>query len=481
MNIRKQLSTGLATLGMLVGGLVLAASPALAATLPGVNTEPATAVTQTSATLNGSVSPEGTSVTACQFEVGPFEGFYPEAVPCAQTLPLTGNGNLPVSVALTGLMPGSVYYYRISATNENGTSEEASAQSFETLPAVEGVSTLAATAVTSSGATLNGSLEPNGTDAHYFFEYGITSGYGASTSNGDAGSQSGPTPVSASVGDLLANQEYHFRLVAQNSLGTTYGADEVFLTSAVAPVIEGSGPPVSVSRDSAVLAFAVDSENSLTTYQVEYDTDAGYEARSVPTKRSNGVSEVLDVALDDLSPGTTYHYRLLASNAVGSVSGSDQTFTTEPPTPPLAVTGGAYAIGQNTATIAASVSSQGLDTIYGFEVGAGEGYGLPTGLGTMSAGEEGITLTLSGLQPGTTYHYRVTASNPDGVVYGSDQSFTTAGVAVPLAVPPAPLLISTPKVTFPSVKASTKSKTQSKRKPKQSKAKKRRHKAKRKR
>jgi phosphodiesterase/alkaline phosphatase D-like protein len=480
MSIRKRVSTGLVTLCVVAGSL-LSATGALAATAPPtVSTEAATALTPTSATLHGAVNPEGTPVTACQFEIGPFEGFYTEAVPCAEALPLAGSTSVPVSAALTGLTPGGVYYYRVSATNENGTSEATSVQSFATPPAVEGVSTAAATAVASSTAMLNGSLEPNGTDAHYHFEYGITSEYGSSTSSGDAGSQSGPTAVSTALTGLLPNQEYHFRLVAQNGFGVNRGADEVFITSAVAPVIEGSGPPVSVSRGSALLAFNTNAQNSLSTYQVEYGPDTSYGARSAPIERSTGVAEAVDLVLDDLIPGTLYHYRLLASNATGSVSGPDETFTTSAATPPLVATGGANAIGQNSATITASVNPQGLDTIYGFEVGTGAGYGLPTGLGTVSAGEEGIALALSGLQAGTTYHYRVLASNADGVVYGSDQAFTTTGVAVPLTAPVSPPLISTPNVAFPSVKAPAKAKAKSKSKPKKKSTKKPKRKAKRK-
>jgi phosphodiesterase/alkaline phosphatase D-like protein len=464
MSVRKQLSAALVVFGVAVGCL-FSVTGALAATAPPtVGTEAATGVTPTSAVLHGVVNPEGSAVSACQFEVGPFEGFYPEVIPCAQVLPLTGSSNVAVSAALTGITAGGVYVYRVSATNENGTSEAASVQSFATPPAVEGVSTAAATAVTSSTATLNGNLEPNGTDAHYSFEYGVTSGYGSSTSSSDAGSQSGPTAVSTALDGLLANQEYHFRVVAQNSFGATRGADEVFTTAAVAPVIGGSGSPVSVSRDAALVAFSVNAENSLSTYQLEYGLDASYGARSAPVKRSTGITEPVDLVLDDLVPGTIYHYRLLASNAMGSVSGPDGTFTTAPATPPLVATGAANGIGQNTATITASVNPEGLDTIYGFEVGVGDGYGLPTGLGTVSAGEEGITLQLSGLQPGTTYHYRVLASNADGVVYGSDQAFTTTGIAVPLTVPASPPLIATPKIAFPTTKAATKPKAKPKKK-----------------
>jgi phosphodiesterase/alkaline phosphatase D-like protein len=457
MSIPTQTSKILATLGGVLAAMVLGSAPASAApVLPVVSTGAVSSLAPTSATLNGSVNPKGTSVTECNFEIGPYAEWLYEVIPCAQALPLSGSSSLPVSLAFTGLAPGSVYYYRLAATNGNGTSQGA-VQSFTTLPAVEGVSTLAATALTSVEATLNGSLEPNGVDAHYFFEYGPDTSYGSNTTTHDAGTQSEPEAVAATLTGLIPNKTYHYRLVAENSMGTTYGVDQTLLTSAVAPVVSQFGSTVALSRSSAVLAVTADSGNTPTAYLVEYGSSSAYGSRSAPTNNSANAVEAIDVSLEDLTPGTLYHYRLVASNTVGTVTGPDQTFTTAAAQPPLSATGAASGVGQNNATITGVVSSAGLPTNYGFEIGTGSGYGQPTGIGTLSSGEESIALTLTGLQPGTTYHYRVVASNADGTVYGSEQALTTAGVAVALTVPPAPPLISTPKVAFPSVKAPAKS------------------------
>jgi hypothetical protein len=83
-----------------------------------VSTGVASAVTSTSATLNGTVNPKGIPVSACAFEYGTRAGAFTNTVPCS---PLPGDGTtpVPVSAALTGLPPGTAYYYRLVATDAN--------------------------------------------------------------------------------------------------------------------------------------------------------------------------------------------------------------------------------------------------------------------------------------------------------------------------------------------------------------------------
>jgi hypothetical protein len=117
-------------------------------------------------------------------------------------------------------------------------------------------------------------------------------------------------------------------------------------------------------------------------------------------------------------------------------------------------TGGASGVTANTATLSATVATQGLPAAYGFEIGTGStAYGPPAGLGFVGAGagEATVTLVLTGLLPGTTYHYRVTATNVDGTSYGADRSFTTPVFPGTFTTPPAalPLLAITP-IVFPA-------------------------------
>jgi hypothetical protein len=94
--------------------------PAVA--VAGVSTEAASAVTPTSATLNGTVNPEGIPVSACEFEYGSKAGAFTNTIPCSPP-PGGGTNPVPVSAALTGLTPGASYHYRLAATDANGTND----------------------------------------------------------------------------------------------------------------------------------------------------------------------------------------------------------------------------------------------------------------------------------------------------------------------------------------------------------------------
>jgi hypothetical protein len=58
-------------------------------------------------------------------------------------------------------------------------------------------------------------------------------------------------------------------------------------------------------------------------------------------------------------------------------------------------------------------------------------------------------LTLEDLQPGTTYYYRLVATNADGTTYGEDETFTTPGYLSPIIQPATPPLLAIPAIAFP--------------------------------
>jgi hypothetical protein len=132
--------------------------------------------------------------------------------------------------------------------------------------------------------------------------------------------------------------------------------------------------------------------------------------------------------------------------------GNDATFTTAAAAPPLVSTGGGSNVSQNSATISGTVDPQGLQTSYGFEIGTEPGdYGPATGLGSIGAGttEEAVSLALQDLQPGTTYYYRLVATNVDGTSYGQDETFTTPGYLNLIMQPATPPLLAIPNIAFP--------------------------------
>ena len=159
------------------------------------------------------------------------------------------------------------------------------------------------------------------------------------------------------------------------------------------------------------------------------------------------------VVLSGLKPGTTYHYRLVVSNATGTSYGPDEAFTTAPATPPAVATGAAVEVSATAATLTGTVGPRGLPTSYVFEVGTDTGYGGAKLFGNAGegTGEEQVSVALRFLIPGTTYHYRLVASSFDGTTYGQDETFTTPGVPSPVTQPPGTPLLASSTGVFPSI------------------------------
>ena len=131
-----------------------------------------------------------------------------------------------------GLKAGRTYYVRLVATSTKGTVDGA-LETFATAAAAKPtVSTSSATGILTTTATLTGTINPNGSDTTYWFEYGTSAGYGSRTAKVDAGSGTAAVQVSAPISGLKAGTAYLFRLVATNSTGTSTGIGQVVDTAA---------------------------------------------------------------------------------------------------------------------------------------------------------------------------------------------------------------------------------------------------------
>jgi hypothetical protein len=330
--------------------------------------------------------------------------------------------------------------------------------------------------------TLTGSINPEGASVETCsFQYGLTAGYGVDTPCAQGTPMAGTSvlPVSADVSGLTLNHPYHYRLATTDSHGPVNGSDQTF-TILVRPTVEDQQPSSSaITRSTARLSGTVDPEQGNTRYHFEYGTGEDYGERTSVGITGDLISGDIPFTQEvvGLMPDTVYHYRLVATNVAGTTFGADHTFTSGKATPPGVLTGGATNVAQNTATIEGTVDTNGLPSSYGFEIATGTDYGPPTGLGYIGAGsdEAVASLQLTGLVPGTTYHYRLTSSSVDGTVYGADRTFTTSVFANTFAEPPAPLpFVSVPSIVFPSEpksqvvkkKAKAKSKVKKRRKAK---------------
>jgi hypothetical protein len=326
-----------------------------------------------------------------------------------------------------------------------------------------------ATGVTSFTATLAGKVDADGTSgASYYFEYGTSTAYGASSpaQPGTAFSGTSPVPATTSLSGLAPETIYHYRLDATNSSGhVSYGKDETFTTSAaIAPTVNDRAPAASeVLASSARLTGTVNPEHSQTFYHFEYGPTTAYGSSTPTADAGDGYGdELFSQLLAGLAPGTTYHYALVASDPAGTVIGPDETFTTAAATPPLLSTGAASSPSSTSETLTGTVEPRGLPTSYQFEIGTSTSYGgLLAGAVETLTGSEGVSVTFQGLPLGTAFHYRLVASNADGTTYGPDETFTTPGYVNPLVVPAAqPLIagsinVSPPKTTTTVAKTLT--------------------------
>jgi hypothetical protein len=124
------------------------------------------------------------------------------------------------------------------------------------------VTTDAATTLSSAGATLNGTVNPNGNATTYYFEYGPSKAYGTKTAVVNAGSGNAKQPASQPVSGLTASTTYHFRLVATNAAGTTTGKDRAFTT--LAPGQTGRGLSIAARPNPLVWGGATTISGQLT-------------------------------------------------------------------------------------------------------------------------------------------------------------------------------------------------------------------------
>jgi hypothetical protein len=213
--------------------------PALSFSTPGavnVQSDQATNVTASSATLNGTINPEGIELEECFFEYGT-EGFG-STIPCAESPTAIGSGNSPVSVHadLTGLNGGSEYQFRLAGKSELGSSQAAGA-AFKSLgPSIVGTPGVTALDTT---AKFSGEVNPNLDLTFYRFEYVTKADFEVSEFanaeeapvGGDpAGSGSTAVEVKADATGLQPNSDYVVRLVASNASGDAVGQSVNFRT-----------------------------------------------------------------------------------------------------------------------------------------------------------------------------------------------------------------------------------------------------------
>ncbi|OGU27792.1 MAG: hypothetical protein A2X66_07410 [Ignavibacteria bacterium GWA2_54_16] len=332
-----------------------------------------------------------------------------------------------------GLISGAKYFYRVSAVDSTGFEGAKSYAASALISSSLVVTTTAATNITGTSATVNGSVNPAGLATTIWFEWGVDSLFRAysSTPSQSIGSGTSAISVTANLSGLNQNRKYYYRVVAQNSGGTSSGSALSFTTTPPLPAVTTASAS-SITSTTAVLNGTVNPSGALTAASFEWGTISTLSSAASTTSRSIG-SGTSDVAVADtlsgLNANTTYYYRAVGVNGAGTQKGSIVSFTTKGAgVAPTVTTGSPMSISTTSATLTGSVNPNGLSTSVVFQYGTSTGYGnqvTATQSPVNGASAVSVSALLSGLSAGTTYHYRVVATNSAGTANGVDQTFVS--------------------------------------------------------
>ncbi len=308
-------------------------------TRPSIVAESANGVTRSAANLRGKVDPNDGLVTKCEFLYSTSPNF--EGAPHVECASFPGGGEKEVRVSahVTGLSLHTTYYYRLVAENAYG-EELGSVTKFRTPPREPNVVTEAAGHVARHSVTLNGSVNPRGSEILTCeFEYGTSILFGskAPCSPLPAGEGESAISVSAEVGGLNEDTTYYFRLVATNAFGAAAGGHSKFTTLPARPKAVTLGVS-HVTDESAQLNAAVNPNALLVNLcEFEWGTSTAYGHRALcSTFPGEGEDPVaVSTSLTGLAPATTYDYRIVAGNSAGIAFGGNFKLTTPAEGPPL--------------------------------------------------------------------------------------------------------------------------------------------------
>lgn len=346
-------------------------------------------------------------------------------------------GTVAVSTTISGLQHNTPYHWRVVVRTSNGTFDGVDHEF--SIPYEPEIREEQASQVFNTRASLGGWIQPAGIETKYWFEYGPTEAYGTRTEEASAGSGDVFEGVSIHLENLEPGTVYHFRLVATNAHGTTFGRDSEFETHGGIASVD-TLPAAGIGYRSAAFRGTIYGKEVATTYSFDYGTTTSY-GQQTPEWKARGEehAEINEADVTGLTPGTVYHYRIVATNSYGTSYGADQTFSTG--TEPVVETDAPTAVGYDEATLSGTVNPRGTAISYYFAYGPSEAYGSRTAESTAGSGMASVQKmqSVSGLEEGTTYHFRMVATSSYGTTYGADQTFST-GVK-PLVQTDAPTMI----------------------------------------
>lgn len=205
-----------------------------------------------------------------------------------------------------------------------------STPSTPTNPTPPTATTGSAESITLTGATLAASINPNGAETTYRFEYGTSTSYGLRTADATVPAGTSATTVKVPITGLTQATQYHFRVVATNAAGVVPGSDKTFTTtSAPKRPSVATRAPSPVGPNDATLLGRVNPQAQDTTVRFEWGTSTKYGKTTPSQTVAPGTATVtVPATISGLKANTRYYFRTVATNKTGTSRSTARSFTT---------------------------------------------------------------------------------------------------------------------------------------------------------
>ena len=267
------------------------------------------------------------------------------------------------------------------------------------------------------------------------FQYGTDTSYGESAPCEPAAPYtSDQALVTADLKDVLDGETtYHYRIVAADANGTAKGPDMTITPHNVKALT--TGPASEITNDSVKVSGTFEGNGEDTTYYFEFGRTIGY-GHKTPLPAGDAGEPIgpttIETHLSGLTAGSTYHYRVVAANGLGTSRGHDETFTTYDL--PSILGFSTSNVTATSADVSARINPNGFETTYEVQYGQTKDYGstepIPPSILAAGTSPEDVSIHLSDLE-GIVYHFRVVARSVWGTTATEDRTFTFFPPTVP--------------------------------------------------
>jgi titin len=331
-----------------------------------------------------------------------------------------------VSSAVSGLNPGTTYYYRVRAYDIDGITGYSNITTLITAPLAPSVS--AASNINESSFAANWAASAGATK--YYLDVATTSGFDAGTFVTGYENLLLGNVITYSVNtNLTANTTYYYRVRAANNYGASANSETITVLTAPLPPVAGAAAPIGQTSFSANWTAPA----GATKYYLDVNVNPSFlSGQFVSGYQNLDVGNVTTYSVNtNLTAGTIYYYRIRSNNGTGTSTNSNEiTLSTAPPDP-VATAAGAISQSGFTANWGASTNA----AQYFIDVATNNTFTSPVPDWTdVPVGNVTTYVVNTNISPGTHYYYRIRASNPYGTSgYSNVIDFIT--------VPPNPVAI----------------------------------------